>query len=611
MRLRSLKILISSTKGISMKKESLSKFFQLVVYVVIICFILPYHLQAAEIDKILTSADVLLSNGDINGAIKIYNVVLKKKITVKMKAHAHKNRGLAYMQSNNFKQAVADFSEACKMGEQQGCSRLDQLTGYGDNNNKSTNRNISDARVLSAVEKILIDARNDRCYGIGSDGDYYFAYPYLADPLKIFGNQEDPFLKIYDINITKDEDYTAANIIYQSESKLRNMPMYFDDQGSDKTKIRIISELKSEESNYTHTPSNRSKTIVERINAEKFKTNIDSSIVKYDTECFKVTDGTVIDTHTQLEWPRNCNIKMRLLTLPRADDYIKWLNKVNYAGHNDWRMPTRKELLQLAGYNKEAEWDEENNINLKKIGFYNISYSKYLSSDTRQIPGALSDLVYAIDIQNGLEDDRYIANQTGGWILPVRDSNKYLVGAVPTINKKISDPVFTDKKSGLMWARNTTMSGDELDWHGAIRWVKTLHYAGFSDWRLPTKDELETFINQCDNDLPQYSSDGVVTATTVRYNSTREHYSPRFFYDNKFNGVSQFNYYWTSSNVDENHIGARYVAVPNKTDYVWAFRFTLGFYKGWKFHKGFDGYYAWPVRTVKSGVASVQSLLQP
>ncbi len=63
--------------------------------------------------------------------------------------------------------------------------------------------------------------------------------------------------------------------------------------------------------------------------------------------------------------------------------------------------------------------------------------------------------------------------------------------------------VFVDKEHGLMWqdapytdsedgayAREHSM-GKAGNWGHAVNYCRALNYAGYSDWRLPTADELE------------------------------------------------------------------------------------------------------------------------
>ena len=69
----------------------------------------------------------------------------------------------------------------------------------------------------------------------------------------------------------------------------------------------------------------------------------------------------------------------------------------------------------------------------------------------------------------------------------------------------------TDKQTGLMWKQclegqnggQCAGKANPLSWDGAVNAAQTAnnaHYAGYSDWRLPTVDELVSVIErQCSN----------------------------------------------------------------------------------------------------------------
>ena len=60
-------------------------------------------------------------------------------------------------------------------------------------------------------------------------------------------------------------------------------------------------------------------------------------------------------------------------------------------------------------------------------------------------------------------------------------------------------PIFTDPLTGLIWAKNGNIAGKEKNWNEAVSWLKNLNYAGYADWRLPTKLELNALINSGGN----------------------------------------------------------------------------------------------------------------
>ena len=52
--------------------------------------------------------------------------------------------------------------------------------------------------------------------------------------------------------------------------------------------------------------------------------------------------------------------------------------------------------------------------------------------------------------------------------------------------------IVTDTETGLIWQK-TYVSGKT--WQQALSYCESLTYAGYSDWRLPDKNELASLIN--------------------------------------------------------------------------------------------------------------------
>lgn len=81
---------------------------------------------------------------------------------------------------------------------------------------------------------------------------------------------------------------------------------------------------------------------------------------------------------------------------------------------------------------------------------------------------------------------------------------------------------YIDQQTGLMWARNGNIACIKMDWQVAMEWVKKLNYGGYSDWRLPTIEELGVFAERVNS--PPY----------------------KWFNTNGFNSV-QAEYYWAGT----------------------------------------------------------------
>jgi hypothetical protein len=62
-----------------------------------------------------------------------------------------------------------------------------------------------------------------------------------------------------------------------------------------------------------------------------------------------------------------------------------------------------------------------------------------------------------------------------------------------------TDLILTDNKTGLVWTLNANLAERQFSWNGAFddieRAVNSDKYAGFKDWRVPTREELLTLVD--------------------------------------------------------------------------------------------------------------------
>ena len=95
-------------------------------------------------------------------------------------------------------------------------------------------------------------------------------------------------------------------------------------------------------------------------------------------------DLTMTDNLTGLVWTRDANAPGPTSCDPGTSknwqgalNYVKCLNMNNYLGHNDWRLPNRKELRSLVDEQQQQLVDF-----LNFIGFYDVKFGSYWSSTT-------------------------------------------------------------------------------------------------------------------------------------------------------------------------------------------------------------------------------------
>ncbi len=64
----------------------------------------------------------------------------------------------------------------------------------------------------------------------------------------------------------------------------------------------------------------------------------------------------------------------------------------------------------------------------------------------------------------------------------------------------LKETTVLDQTTGLVWAKNANMPGKPLEWRGDdnvyafILKLNSGNYAGYADWRVPTKNEMESLI---------------------------------------------------------------------------------------------------------------------
>lgn len=127
------------------------------------------------------------------------------------------------------------------------------------------------------------------------------------------------------------------------------------------------------------------------------------------------------------------------------------------------------------------------------------------------------------------------------------------------------DLTVLDKTTKLMWTRDGYLAGKAMTWNDAFNFIKKLNerkYAGYSDWRLPVRKELET--------LPNFvKSNGVEKEISI------------FFIRIGFKDV-QSSHYWSSSTFADN------------INYAWIVNMWDG--NVYYYNKSYHNYYVWPVR---------------
>ncbi len=124
------------------------------------------------------------------------------------------------------------------------------------------------------------------------------------------------------------------------------------------------------------------------------------------------------------------------------------------------------------------------------------------------------------------------------------------------------DGVITDTGTGLQWVQD--VSSQKMTWFQANAYVQGLKIGGYSGWRLPSKEEIESLLGYANNR-------GVNENINLLFNER-----------GLFKNVQSINY-WSSTSY------AYY------TDFAWVVNMWYGYVFG--DDKSFNFYYVWPVRS--------------
>ncbi|MCX5885283.1 MAG: DUF1566 domain-containing protein [Proteobacteria bacterium] len=129
--------------------------------------------------------------------------------------------------------------------------------------------------------------------------------------------------------------------------------------------------------------------------------------------------------------------------------------------------------------------------------------------------------------------------------------------APPSPRFQVNGDCVTDTLTGLMWAKNANLPNGIRTWYQAVDDCNNLNLCGYTDWRLPSVNELESLINREEaNSATWLSSQG-------------------------FTNVQADNY-WSSTS---------YAFYPDDAWIVGMWNGRVGYN-----YKSYGSYYVWPVR---------------
>ena len=190
-------------------------------------------------------------------------------------------------------------------------------------------------------------------------------------------------------------------------------------------------------------------------------------------------DKVVLDKNTGLQWQQ---------TMPAEtfdwDSALSYCENLQYAGYSDWRLPSPVEISTVSDFSRDhPAFDTAYFPNIADTSEeINLWTSRESKADT-------ANAYYASYYAAHLANDA--AKTTPYNVMCVRGNE--LPSADFTISEINRDTIVIDSATGLQWQK--TDIEQRLPWNKAFNECKNLNYAGYTDWRLPNKNELLSLVN--------------------------------------------------------------------------------------------------------------------
>ncbi|MGI6395341.1 MAG: DUF1566 domain-containing protein [bacterium] len=246
----------------------------------------------------------------------------------------------------------------------------------------------------------------------------------------------------------------------------------------------------------------------------------------------------VKDNNTGLEWQRTlpaiydgCTGGDPAGSTCQWQDAVDYCNGLSYGGHSDWRLPTRKELVTLPDYGKYEPAIDTDVFPDTPFDYYFWSSSSIAAN---------TDNAWHVRFNNGYVSS--VRTKTNDYYARCVRGEEYPESTFEEVTIS-GEVVVKDSVTGLEWQRTLPAiydgctggdpAGSTCLWQEALDYCETLDYGGYSDWRLPTIEELKTLIDDTKND-PVSSFPGM--PSNIFWSSSSYVYNNRvpwivYFYD--------------------------------------------------------------------------------
>lgn len=226
-----------------------------------------------------------------------------------------------------------------------------------------------------------------------------------------------------------------------------------------------------------------------------------------------IVDGEIaLDRLTGLYWPCNASLSELPLMWQESLDFVAQMNTAVALGYDDWRLPTRRELMSVLCYQQTRPPLPTGHpfINLfagwywsATTAVYQPAYAWYMDLDGGRVFYGGKDQSYMVWPVRGesrllFPGQRACFNSTGDRINCAgsgQDGERYSLGELPQLRFVAQGKVVMDHWSGLEWLACADLTDGPISWGEAFVVVAGLEGERNRPWRLPNINELESLVD--------------------------------------------------------------------------------------------------------------------
>ncbi|NOQ26703.1 MAG: DUF1566 domain-containing protein [Bacteroidales bacterium] len=249
-------------------------------------------------------------------------------------------------------------------------------------------------------------------------------------------------------------------------------------------------------------------------------------------------DGTITDNVTGLMWEQDMGDKITY------NNAFSKAETSTLAEHDDWRVPTIKEIYSLILFTGQVAGEEAISM------FIDTDYFAQALGNTaigeREIDAQTWSSTQYVGLTMGRDETVFGVNFIDGRIkgypkfnpMSREENTMYFRLVRGNTSYGINDftdngnGTVSDNATGLMWQQSD--DGNTRDWENALSYAEDLTLGEHSDWRLPNAKELQSIVDysRCPDITNSPAIDPIFSATS--------------FNDPEGN-PGQYGYYWTGT----------------------------------------------------------------